>query len=92
MDNNIDLSQYYTIEDLDNIRITETDKTGQIRKMSLKEISSSQFEIWLDKRFMHLLHEDLVAHKGEVWNYHDRVNALNTMNVVLGRLCVEMER
>lgn len=93
MEENRELSNYYTVEDLDYIFIRAREKfTGNWTQLSLHDISNTDFEQWALKRFQHLIPEDVAAHFGNVWNFHDRVWLLNRMNEVLGRLCVTMER
>jgi hypothetical protein len=81
----------YTVDDLDNIYVTASDKTGNMAKVPLKQLSNDQFEIWAKHRFQQFIPDDITEHFGQVWNYHDRVNLLNRMTEVLGRPCVVMQ-
>jgi hypothetical protein len=83
---------YYRLEDLDYIFVTETDKTGNIGQLSLKQLSGSQFELWAKKRFQHLIPEDVLEDFGKVWNYHMRLNLINRMCEILGRPSCVMKR
>ena len=93
MEETRELSNYFEVEDLDYIKITGKERfTGNPTKLTLREVPNIEFETWAKARFQHLIPEDVLAHFGEVWNYHDRVWLLNRMNEVLGRVCVKIER
>lgn len=82
----------YQIPDLNRIFIRAKQKNGNFGDVSLKEVTDSEFELWADRRFKHLLPEEIREKFGQVWNYHEKVHLLNTMNEVLGRECVVMRR
>ena len=87
-----DTAGFYNLDDLNHIFVTDTDKTGQRAKISLKNLSNSQFEIWAKMRFQHLVPDDVAEHYGKVWNFHQRLYLINKMCEVLGRPSCVVEK
>lgn len=80
---------YYRIEDLDQIFVTEKDKTGNLSRLSLRELSNNQFENWAIKRFHQkpnpLIPDDVLEDFSTTWNDYKKLNLINRMCEVLGR-------